>query len=89
MTPRYVQRLFETEGTTFSAYLLGQRLALAQRMLSDPRYAGWSITAIAFEAGFGDLSYFARAFRSRYGATPSDFREAARSNGNGSRLDRR
>ena len=89
VTPRYVQVLFENEGTTFSAYVLGQRLAQAQHMLADPRYAGWSITAIAFEAGFGDLSYFDRAFRSRYGATPSDFREAARSNGNGSRLDRR
>jgi AraC-like DNA-binding protein len=84
VTPRYVQLLFENEGTTFSAYVLGQRLARAQRMLSDPRHASWSITTVAYEAGFGDLSYFDRAFRSRYGARPSDFRDAARrEQGNG------
>jgi AraC-like DNA-binding protein len=33
---------------------------------------------VAYEAGFGDLSYFNRTFRRRYGATPSDVREAAR-----------
>ncbi|MPZ58278.1 MAG: helix-turn-helix domain-containing protein [Rhizobiales bacterium] len=74
VTPRYVQMLFEREGTTFSQYVLGERLARAHRMLSDRRRAGSTITAIAFEAGFGDLSYFNRAFRRAYGATPSDVR---------------
>ena len=49
----------------------------AHRMLTDPRYVARSISAIAFEAGFGDLSYFNRTFRRRYGATPSDVRAAA------------
>ena len=40
-------------------------------MLRDPRYAATSISDIAFACGFGDLSYFNRAFRRRYGATPS------------------
>ena len=78
VTPRFVQRLFESEGVTFSEYLLGQRLALAHRLLMDPRRAGLAISAIAFEAGFGDLSYFSRAFRRRYGATPSDVRNSAK-----------
>jgi AraC-like DNA-binding protein len=39
-------------------------------MLVSPRYANWSITTIAMEAGFNDLSYFKR----RYGMTPSDLR---------------
>ncbi|MEN3383321.1 MAG: hypothetical protein V7608_3365, partial [Hyphomicrobiales bacterium] len=42
-----------------------------------PRYAGQKISAIAFDAGFGDLSYFNRAFRRRYGAAPSEVRAAA------------
>jgi AraC-like DNA-binding protein len=78
VTPRYVQMLFEREGTTFSQYVLGQRLACAHRMLSDLRRAGTTIAAIAFEAGFSDLSHFNRNFRRVYGATPSDVREAAR-----------
>jgi len=78
ITPRYVQTLFETEGTTFSQFVLAQRLVHAHRMLRDARFTDWKISAIAFEVGFGNLSYFNRAFRSHYGASPSDVREAAR-----------
>lgn len=43
-------------------------------MLCDPRYVGWTVSAIAFEAGFGDVSYFNRRFRRRYGGSPTDVR---------------
>lgn len=83
LSPRYVRKLFEGEGTSLSDFMLAQRLERAHRMLSDPRQAGSTITAIAFEAGFNDLSYFNRAFRRRYGATPTDVRSAAqRTRGN-------
>jgi AraC-like DNA-binding protein len=37
------------------------------------------VGAIAYDAGFGDLSYFNRSFKRRYGATPRDVRnESAR-----------
>jgi AraC-like DNA-binding protein len=82
VSPRYVQMLFEQEGTTFSQYVIGQRLARAYRMLSDPRFVDRSITSVAFDAGFGDMSYFNRAFRRCYGGTPSDIRaEAGRRSG--------
>jgi AraC-like DNA-binding protein len=77
ITPRQVQRLFETGGTTFSKFVLSQRLAWAHRLLSDPRSAGQAISSIAYTVGFGDLSYFNRAFRLRYSATPSDVRADA------------
>jgi AraC-like DNA-binding protein len=77
VTPRYVQMLFEGEGTSFSEFVRRQRLERAHRMLSDPRYAGWTITAIAFEIGFSDLSYFNHAFRRLYAVSPSDVRHAA------------
>ena len=77
VTPRYVQMLFETEGTTFTEYVLDQRLRRAHRMLADPGLCDWTISAIAFEAGFGNLSYFNRVFRRVFGATPSDIRAAA------------
>jgi AraC-like DNA-binding protein len=78
MTPRHLQRLFEAEGTTFSAFVLDLRLARAYRMLLDPRFAQRTIKAIANETGFGDRSYFNRAFRQRYGGSPSDLRAASR-----------
>lgn len=74
VTPRYVQRLFEEAGATYTEYVLGQRLARAHRLLTDARQAERTLTAIAFEVGFSDLSYFNRAFRRRFGATPSDVR---------------
>jgi AraC-like DNA-binding protein len=76
VTPRYVQMLFESEETTFSRFLLDQRLALAHRRLRDPRFADRAVSAIAFETGFGDLSHFNRDFRRRYGESPTDVRAA-------------
>jgi AraC-like DNA-binding protein len=81
VTPRYVRKLFEGEGATFSEFVLQQRLARARRMLADPRCAEETISAIAFACGFGDLSYFNRVFRRHYGATPSALREAAKRRG--------
>jgi AraC-like DNA-binding protein len=37
--------------------------------------AGRTVSSIAHDAGFGDLSYFNRTFRHRYGVTPSVARE--------------
>jgi len=77
VSSRYVQMLFEQEGTTFSQYVTSQRLLRAHRMLTDPRFADRSITWLALHAGFGDLSYFNRAFRRCYGGTPSEVRADA------------
>jgi AraC-like DNA-binding protein len=78
VTPRYIHKLFETEDVTFSEFVLTRRLAVAHRLLSDRRLAHRSITSIAFDAGFADLSYFNRAFRRRYSATPGEVRAASR-----------
>jgi AraC-like DNA-binding protein len=78
VTPRYIHKLFEGEGTTLSQFVLGQRLARVHRLLTDPRHADLTIGAIAYGAGFGDLSTFNRAFRRHFGATPSDLRAPLR-----------
>jgi AraC-like DNA-binding protein len=74
----YIRQLLAENGTTFTDFVLAGRLTRAHRMLIDVSYADRSISAVAFEAGFGDLSYFNRTFRRRYGATPSDVRQGAR-----------
>jgi AraC-like DNA-binding protein len=43
-------------------------------MLTTPNRSDRTISAIAFDAGFGDLSHFNRLFRRRFGATPSEVR---------------
>jgi AraC-like DNA-binding protein len=70
----YIRKLFEGEETSFSAFVLSRRLLRAHRLLLDPRRINQSIASIAFEAGFGDLSYFNRAYKRFYGATPSEIR---------------
>ena len=76
VSPRYVQMLFEAEGTTFSVFVRDARLLRAYRMLTDPRYADCPIVSVALDAGFQDLSYFNRTFRRRFGDTPSGVRAA-------------
>jgi AraC-like DNA-binding protein len=76
ITPRYIHKLFETEGATFSEYLLARRLDLAHRLLTDRHLVGRPVTSIALDAGFSDLSYFNRMFRRRYNATPTEVRAA-------------
>ena len=78
ISPRYVRKLFEEDGSSFSVFVLTERVARAHRMLIDRRYAHLNIAQVAHESGFGDVSYFNRAFRRHFGGTPSDFREAAR-----------
>lgn len=72
ITPRYVARLFEREGTIFTAFMLEQRLCHARSLLEDSSRAEISVSAIALASGFGDISYFNKCFRRRYGMTPSD-----------------
>ncbi len=77
ITPRYVQLLFDSDGMTFTEFVLEQRLAQAHQMLANPLLSNWTISAIAYEVGFSNLSYFNRTFLKRFGATPSDVRGQA------------
>jgi AraC-like DNA-binding protein len=74
VTPRYVQKLFEESGSTFTRFVSDQRLGAAYKMLTDYARARVSISTIAYDCGFTDLSNFNKAFRQRFGCTPTDVR---------------
>jgi AraC-like DNA-binding protein len=74
---RYVQKLFEGGGCTFTQFVMEQRLTAAHRALASR--SNVPILSIAYDLGFNDVSYFNRSFRQRFGCTPSDVRNAARS----------
>src|SRR3546814_632781 len=78
ISARYVRRLFQDGGSSFSAHVLGERLDRAHRLLLHPGRASGTIAAVAYGCGFGDLSYFNRTFRRRFGMTPSDLRSVNR-----------
>lgn len=77
VTPRYIQRLFEQEGLTFSDFLRDARLDHALNGLKTLSRQGSTVSAIAFDSGFGDLSHFNRVFRQRFGATPKEIKAEA------------
>lgn len=77
VTPRYIQMLFGEAGTSFSEYMMMQRLAAAHRMLAEPAFAHRRIGEIAMATGFSSVSYFNRAFRRHFDVTPSDVRASA------------
>lgn len=72
--PKQVQRLFAASGRTFADFVLEERLQLARSKIVDAYGAPEKISTIAFDVGFGDLAYFNRAFRARFGQTPSEYR---------------
>jgi AraC-like DNA-binding protein len=78
VSPRYIGALFAAAGTTFTDFVREERLAHAHRRLTDPRFSQQSISTIAYDSGFGDLSYFNHVFRRRYGARPSNVRAESR-----------
>jgi len=77
MSVRQVQRLFEEDDTTFTLCLQESRLEHVRRALANTVHAHRLIASIAYEAGFSDLAAFNRLFRQRFGATPTQIREAA------------
>ena len=69
----YFSRLFkQVTGYSFTEYLAKQRIAYAQRLLSDSTL---SITEIAFQAGFKSIPTFNRVFKRLEGYSPSEFKE--------------
>ncbi|WP_269584071.1 helix-turn-helix domain-containing protein [Roseibium sp. Sym1] len=77
---RQIQRAFSSSdpGLTPSKYLLVKRLEHARHGLDERRRGKRDdhISAIAYEAGFSDLSYFYRCFRKSFGKTPRAYLEA-------------
>ena len=60
----------------FNAFLNGYRLDDVIAALADPAQETVPILTIALDAGFQSLGPFNRAFKSRTGVTPSEFRRA-------------
>ncbi len=74
VTERYVHLLFEETGATFSAFVSQARLDRARDLLLDRAGAGLKISDIAHRVGYGEITTFNRAFRRRFGDTPSGLR---------------
>lgn len=71
-TPEHLTRLFRgAVGYSVMQYFQRRRMHLAGRMLLE---SDRSMTDIAHELGFADISHFRRTFRQHYGAAPGEYR---------------
>jgi len=76
LRPFHFLRLFaKVLGVTPHQYLVRSRLRRAARLLAE---GASSITDVAFDVGFGDLSNFVRTFHRAAGVSPGRFRRAAK-----------
>jgi AraC-like DNA-binding protein len=76
ISPFHFLRLFSSVlGVTPHQYLVRSRLRHAARLLADDDS---SITDVAYDVGFGDLSNFVRTFHRAAGVSPLRFRQASR-----------
>ena len=76
ISTRYLQRLLKTSGTSFTAHVTELRLQHAVMLLTAQDSSDVRICDVALRAGFSDISYFNRLFRSRFGETPKGVRAA-------------
>lgn len=75
LSDSYLSHIFsETFGRTITEYITSVRIEYAKSLLSKP---GSSISEIALECGFEDVSYFSRVFKKSEGITPRDYKKKA------------
>ena len=71
-TPNYFNTCFrEQMGIPFGEYLRQMRLGYGENLL---RSSQMPVTEVAYESGFGSLSYFSRCFCKQYGLYPQEYR---------------
>ncbi|MGW5151769.1 AraC-like ligand-binding domain-containing protein [Rhodococcus koreensis] len=68
---RYLQKIFQSTGSTPSEWLLQARLERARTILLSTDI---TISDLASRVGFKDISHFSRSFRTFYGASPGQYR---------------
>lgn len=74
LSSRYINDLFEDEGTSLMRYVWKRRLENCRKDMLDPVHVGHRLSDIAFRWGFNDLSHFSRTFKQQFGCSPREFR---------------
>jgi AraC-like DNA-binding protein len=74
---RYLHALFEDEDTTVHRLIQQRRIEECARELLRRGRAGRTISAVARGWGFKNAAHFSRVFKSVYGCSPSEWRDAA------------
>jgi AraC family transcriptional regulator, positive regulator of tynA and feaB len=74
VSARYVQAAFAANQSSVGHWILNRRLELCRQALMQSTCIQPRISQTAFQHGFNDLSHFNRAFKHKFGVTPSRLR---------------
>jgi len=74
ISDRHLRGVLKQSGESFSEYLLRRRLERSASLLRDPSASDVTITQVAFQTGFNNLTHFGYAFKQRYEQTPREYR---------------
>jgi len=74
ISTRYLHELFRDTNQTLGSWIRDQRLEACKEALADP-LRKQTVAEIGYQWGFGDQAQFSRAFKSRFGAPPREYRE--------------
>ena len=75
---RQLYNAFCDEPDGVAGYVLAQRLEACRRDIEDRCLVATSITELAMRRGFNRPAHFSRAFKARFGVTPSEWRAQRR-----------
>lgn len=77
LSPRYLQKLFQASGESFTNYIRHRRLERCRLDLESHQLAHLSISDIGFRWGFNEAGHFSRAFKEHFKMSPRDYRQEA------------
>lgn len=77
ISPQYLRKIFSEFNLTFTDYLNAIRLDWVYQNLSNPANTKNYISTLAYRAGFSNLAWFNRAFKRRFGLSPSEVRDGS------------
>jgi AraC-like DNA-binding protein len=75
----HLHRLFASESCNVMHWVWERRLEACRRDLENADQPVFSVSTIAYRWGFKNASHFSKAFRTRFGVSPREWREASRS----------
>ncbi len=73
MSRRLVQQVLQEMNTNFTQFIIEERLTSIASQLSGSKEA--SISRLAYQSGFNDVSHFNHLFKRKFGVAPSEYRE--------------
>ncbi len=73
LSPDYLTKIFKKEcRITLNGYIIEQRMFLAKELLTT---TDLSISSVSVKSGYGNYSYFSKAFKKFYGISPREMQQ--------------